>query len=243
MRALSRNSWCLFLESSGWPSAIWPPCPQPMPPAGSLMLCRHWISATGSPNRVLTVNGIYNYTPMRDLKRHVRDHPGVDQANRQMILDHHQEARTITQQATLDLNYGISERFGLQVTVPYLWRTHQHIDGIGEDGLNGEGAATRFSTNGIGDIRVGLKYNVLPTLRSMVVLGWRVCADRCHGAHDNAGTRMESPAQLGRGQVGINPTIYQSYELIPHRLNQFFQPAIGIRFGIMTAYQFGDEYI
>jgi len=76
---------------------------------------------------VLTVNGIYNHTPMRILNGTSGIIPGVDQANRQMILDHHQETRTITQQATLDVNYGISERFGLQVTVPYLWRTHQHI--------------------------------------------------------------------------------------------------------------------
>ena len=32
---------------------------------------------------------------------------------------------------------------------------------------------------------------------------------------------MEPTTQLGRGQVGLNPTIYQTYELIPHRFNQF----------------------
>ena len=69
-----------------------------------------------------------------------------------MILDHHQEIRTITQMATLDLNYGLTERFGLEVTIPYMWRTHHHIDGLGEDGANGEGEPTNFSANGIGDI-------------------------------------------------------------------------------------------
>ena len=38
----------------------------------------------------------------------------------------------------------------------------------------------QVSTNGMSDIRVGLKYNVLPTLRSMVVFGFGVCTDRCH---------------------------------------------------------------
>src|SRR5574341_1303809 len=114
---------------------------------------------------LLTVNSIYNYTPMRLLDGTSGVIPAVDQGSRQMILDHHKEARTITQQATLDLNYGVTDRFGLQITVPYMWRTHKHIDGLGEDGPNGEGEATSFSSNGIGDIRVGLKYNVLPTLR------------------------------------------------------------------------------
>src|SRR5262245_22540119 len=115
---------------------------------------------------LLTVNTIYNYTPMRVLDGTNGVIPGIEQADREMILDHHKETRTITQQATLDLNYGLTERFGLQLTLPYVWRTHHHIDGLGEDGATGEGEATNFSANGMGDMRVGLKYNMLPTLRS-----------------------------------------------------------------------------
>src|SRR5512139_913455 len=96
---------------------------------------------------LLTVNGIYNYTPMRLLDGTTGVIPAVDQASRQMILDHHQETRTITQQATLDLNYGLTERLGVQLTIPYMWRTHHHIDGLGEDGVAGAGAPTQFSAN------------------------------------------------------------------------------------------------
>jgi len=160
-----------------------------------------------------------------------------------MILDHHQETRTITQQATLDLNYGLTERVGLQLTLPYMWRTHHHIDGLGEDGANGEGESTNFSANGAGDIRVGLKYNVLPTLRSMVVLGFGVFlpSGNTH-AQDNVGNVMESTAQLGRGSVGLNPTIYQMYELIPHRLNQFASASYRHQFRNNDGYQFGDQW-
>ncbi|HKP00859.1 MAG TPA: hypothetical protein VJU02_04435, partial [Nitrospiraceae bacterium] len=73
---------------------------------------------------LLTVNTIYNYTPMRVLDGTSGIIPAVDQASREMILDHHKETRTITQQATLDLNYGVTDRFGLQLTLPYVWRTH-----------------------------------------------------------------------------------------------------------------------
>jgi hypothetical protein len=193
---------------------------------------------------LLTVNAIYNYTPMRLLSGTNGVIPAVDQASRQMILDHHQETRTITQQATLDLNYGLTDRFGLQLTLPYMWRTHKHIDGLGEDGANGEGVPTNFSANGIGDMRVGLKYNVLPTLRSMVVLGLGVYlpTGNTH-AHDSANLVMESPTQLGRGQVGLNPTIYQTYELIPHRLNQFASASYRHTFRNNDGYQFGDEYM
>ena len=193
---------------------------------------------------LLTINTIYNYTPMRLLDGTSGVIPAVDQANREMILDHHQETRTITQQATLDLNYGVTDRFGLQLTLPYVWRTHKHIDGLGEDGVDGSGDPTNFSANGIGDLRVGLKYNVLPTLSSMVVLGLGVYlpTGNTH-AHDSAGSVMESPTQLGRGQVGLNPTIYQTYELIPHRLNQFSSVSYRHTFRNNDGYQFGDEYM
>ena len=119
-----------------------------------------------------------------------------------------------------------------------MWRSHKHIDGIGEDGPNGE--PTNFSANGIGDMRVGLKYNMLPTLRSMVVLGFGVYlpSGNTH-AHDSTGAVMESTTQLGRGQVGLNPTIYQTYELIPHRLNQFASASYRHTFRNNDGYQFG----
>jgi len=195
------------------------------------------------PVGLLTVNAIYSYTPMRILSGTNGVIPGIDQGVRQMILDHHQETRTVTQQATLDLNYGLTERFGLQITLPYTWRTHKHIDGLGEDGANGEGESTNFSANGIGDMRVGLKYNVLPTLRSMVVLGFGAYlpSGNTH-AQDNVGNIMESTGQLGRGQVGLNPTIYQTYELIPHRLNQFASAGYRHTFRNNDGYQFGDQW-
>jgi len=193
---------------------------------------------------LLTINGIYNYTPMRLLGGTDGVIPAVDQASRQMILGHHKETRTITQQATMDLNYGLTDRLGVQLTVPYMWRTHKHIDGLGEGGVNGEGDPNHFSANGIGDIRVGLKYNVLPTLSSMVVVGLGVYlpTGNTH-AHDSEENVMESPTQLGRGQVGLNPTIYQTYELIPHLLNQFASASYRHTFRNSDGYQFGDEYM
>ncbi|MEW6245540.1 MAG: hypothetical protein AB1555_02395 [Nitrospirota bacterium] len=193
---------------------------------------------------LLTINGIYNYTPMRLLGGTSGVIPAIDQERRRLILDHHRETRTITQTYTLDLNYGVTDRFGLELTIPYLKRTHGHLDGLGEEGLNGEGEAVHFADNGIGDIRVTAKYNVLPTLRSMVVLGFGV--DLPTGdtrARDSSGGIMESPTQLGRGNVGLIGTIYQTYELIPHRLNQFAFVSYRHTFRNNDGYQFGDEYL
>ena len=149
--------------------------------------------------------------------------PAIDQAGRRLILDHHQEVRTITQTVNFDMNYGITDRLGVQVTIPYLWRTHKHIDGLGEKGVNGAGENVPFRDNGIGDTIVTAKDNVLPTLRSMIVAGFGVQVPTgSTSARDAAGELMESPTQLGRGNVGLIGSVYQTYELIPHRLNQLF---------------------
>jgi hypothetical protein len=192
---------------------------------------------------LLTFNTIYNYTPMRLLEGTNGVIPAILQTERRMILNHHQEIRTITQTVTFDLNYGITDRLGIQVTIPYLWRTHKHIDGLGEEGSNGEGEQVPFADDGIGDVTFTAKYNVLPTLRSMVVAGFGVQVPTGNTtARDDAGEIMESPTQLGRGNVGLIGSIYQTYELIPHRLNQFFFGSYRHTFRNDDGYQFGDEY-
>ena len=192
---------------------------------------------------VLTMNGIYNYTPMRLLGGTNGIIPAADQANRRLILDHHKEVRTITQTYTLDMNYGVTDRFAVQVTVPYLKRKHQHIDGIGESATD-FGEDSHFSDNGIGDMRVTAKYNVLPTLRNMLVLGFGM--DLPTGdtrARDSGANVLESSGQLGRGNVGLIGSVYQTYELIPHRLNQFAFGSYRHTFRNRDGYQFGDEFL
>lgn len=192
---------------------------------------------------VLTFNTMYNYTPMRLLDGTNGVIPAIDQAGRRLILDHHQEVRTITQTVNFDLNYGITDRLGVQVSIPYLWRTHKHIDGLGEEGVNGAGELVPFRDNGIGDMIITGKYNVLPTLRSMIVAGFGVQVPTgSTTARDAAGELMESPTQLGRGNVGLIGSVYQTYELIPHRLNQFFYGSYRHTFRNNDGYQFGDEY-
>ncbi len=196
-----------------------------------------------SPEGLLTVNTFYNYTKQSTLPPGGSGIiPGVDVANRNMILDHHKEIRTITQMVTLDLNYGISDRLGIEVAIPYKMLEHHHIDGLGEDN-GGAGVATKFTDSGIGDIFVNLKYNALPTLTSMVVTGFGVYLPTGENkAADPNGGVFEPTAQLGRGQVGLQGSLYGTYELIPHRLNQFATASYRHTFQNNWGYQFGDQY-
>jgi len=199
-----------------------------------------------SPKGLLTVNAFYNYTPQGTLLSGTNGViPAVDLDNRRLILDHHRELRTISQMYTLDLNYGVTDQFGIEVAIPYKRIKHQHIDGLGEVN-GGAGELTRFSDNGIGDVLINAKYNLLPTLSSMVVTGLGVYLPT--GDHDQktAGLEgaetMEPNAQIGRGQFGLQGSIYQTYEIIPHRLNQFASASYRHTFRNNFGYQFGDQF-
>ncbi|HEV8539941.1 MAG TPA: hypothetical protein VGQ60_02150 [Nitrospiraceae bacterium] len=192
---------------------------------------------------LLTMNLFYTLTPMRLQPGTSGVIPAVNQDSRRLILDHHQETRTITQTATLDFNYGVTDKFGIEVTIPYLSRSHHHIDGLGESN-GGAGNNIDFYDDGLGDVRITAKYNVLPTIRSMVVTGFGVeLPTGKWNSRDAANGVMEAPTQLGRGQVGLIGSIYQTYELIPHRLNQFSYASYRHTFRNNAGYQFGDEYL
>jgi hypothetical protein len=200
-----------------------------------------------SPAGLLTVNAFYNYTPQATLLSGTNGViPAVDLDNRDLILGHHQEIKTISQMYTLDLNYGVTDRFGIEVAIPYKQIFHRHIDGLGEAN-GGAGEVTEFSDNGIGDILINAKYNLLPTLSSMVVMGFGMYLPTGDHNQKTAGLEgsdetMEPTAQLGRGQVGLQGSIYQTYEIIPHRLNQFASASYRHTFRNDFDYQFGDQY-
>jgi hypothetical protein len=76
----------------------------------------------------------------------------------------------------------------------------------------------------------------------MVVLG--VGADFPTGSYSRfaQGTTLaESTLQIGRGNFGVLPMIYQTYELVPHRVNQFALASYRHTFKNSDGYQFGDE--
>jgi outer membrane putative beta-barrel porin/alpha-amylase len=199
-----------------------------------------------SPAGLLTVNAFYNYTPQGTLLSGTNGViPAVNLDNRELILGHHREIRTISQMYTLDLNYGVTDQFGIEVAIPYKRIRHQHIDGLGEVN-GGAGDLTKFSDNGIGDILINAKYNLLPTLSSMVVAAFGVYLPTGDHNQTTAGVEnaetMEPTAQLGRGQLGLQGSIYQTYEVIPHRLNQFASASYRHTFRNNFGYQFGDQF-
>jgi hypothetical protein len=129
---------------------------------------------------LLTVNAIYNWTPMEAPSGEGGRIPFANQGAKTLTLANLNVNRieTTTRTATLDLNYGLTERLGIQ------------------------GSYGRFA---------------------------------------QGTTLAESTLQIGRGNFGVVPMIYQTYELIPHRLNQFALASYRYTAKNSDGYKFGDE--
>jgi hypothetical protein len=197
-----------------------------------------------SPQGLLTANFFLTYTPQSTLLSGTNGViPAVDLLNKQLVLNHHKELSTLSQMASLSLNYGVTDRFGVEVAIPYKYLQHHHIDGLGEP-PGGLGQENKFTDSGFGDILVNAKYNWMPSLTSMIVTGIGVYLPTgSNRAADPSGAGiMEPTIQLGRGQFGIQPSFYQTYEIIPHRLNQFTSGSYRHTFRNNFGYQFGDQF-
>jgi hypothetical protein len=190
-----------------------------------------------SPAGVLTVNLSYTYTPNEIPPEGANTIPFANQQTKQLILANSQvnQLSTLVQTGVLDLNYGLTERVGIQVQVPY-----RSVDAVGQIGA---GAVSNTFDRGIGDVLGKVKYNVLPSLRSMVVLEMGVFFPTGdYGNEAVPGQLAESTLQVGRGAFGFQPGFYQTYEIVPHRLNQFLSGNFRYSMRNSDGYRFGQEY-
>ena len=197
------------------------------------------------PKGTLRADVSYSYIPQKGPNQRVA---AINLEGKEQILDEHQEFQTINQQLQMNLNYGVTDNFTLQLTIPVLFRDHDHRIEVGvepDSGANeGAGEFENFDTAGLGDIRLMAKYGILPSLRSLLVVGAGVeFPTGDFEARNSEGGIQEPTLQNGRGDYGAVGHIYQAYEIIPHALNQFFSYTYRHTFKNKFGYQFGDTHI
>src|SRR2546425_79404 len=171
----------------------------------------------------------------------------VDQEERRLIMNEHAEHRTVLEVTTLDVNYGLTNNLTLELLVPYKHNKHTHIIERGSIDTGGAGRYEAFPDAGvwgIGDIRVNTKYSFLPTLRSLMVVGFGVDLPTGNSHATNINGNLQEPTlQLGHRTWGLAPSIFQSYEIIPHVLDQFARVSYQHSFTGPNSYRFGDVYV
>lgn len=193
------------------------------------------------PKGLVRVDLSYSYIPQNGPTNQVA---AINIEDRKQVLNEHLEFQTINQQVQLDVNYGVTDNITLQLRVPVIFRDHDHRIEVGKEAMNPLGEFENFDATGLGDMRLMGKYGFLPSLRSLIVLGLGV--DFPTGnfeARNSAGGIQEPSLQVGRGNYGIVAHGFQSYELIPHKLNQFLSYTYVHTFENKFDYQFGDTHL
>ena len=153
----------------------------------------------------------------------------------------HQELRTINRSATLGLTYGLTNALQLSASVPYVARTHEHIE-------SATGALERWNLHGIGDTLLQARYRFggdfwakagvkLPTGSS---------------TQTNGEERAEVPVQPGSGSTdtivglayegGIVRATHAEGPLGNQTLIPLFVSATYRRNGTAHRYTVGDEW-
>lgn len=192
------------------------------------------------PKDLVRVDFNYSYAPMTGPQNRIA---AVDLEEKRQILNEHQEFQTINQQLHVDLNYGVTDNITMQALIPVVFREHDHNVEVGADAAEPAGMFQNFDTGGLGDIRLMTKYGFLPTLRNLVVFG--IGVDFPTGnfqARGSEGAIQEPWLQVGRGNYGAIGHAFQSYELLPHRLNEFVSFTYVHTFENKFDYKYGDRY-
>lgn len=179
------------------------------------------------PAGTANVIATYSYAPQNSDTVTVA---GALMNRRQVVLNGHRIADIVNHRGQLDFNYGVTDRFTVQLSVPVVGVTHKHPDGAAHD-------AAAEGKPGLAEVRLTGKYALVSTLRSSIVTGFGVEFPTSDLDEQNLFL------QAGRRQAyGVVGQLYQTYELIPGLLSQFTFFSYRHSFENRFDYQFGDEY-
>ncbi len=199
-----------------------------------------------TPGQV-TLDISYRYIPMDDFQRGSSSTsqvltPEIDFENRTIENPHHREVRTINELMQLDINYGVNERFTLQLALPLINdRMHEHYDGV--TSASTPGTFTRqVGSSGMGDIRLTGKYAPVVLTRHLLVVGGGLKFPTGEYKLSNAeGSINEPTIQPGTGAYDFLFSLFYDYQIKPHKLDVFFSGSYQLTTKNDLDYQFGDQ--
>lgn len=214
--------------------------------SGNCFLVTGTQEGISSPGQ-MTLDVSYRYIPMDDFQSGSGSTsevltPKVDFENKLIENDHHREVRTINELLQVDIGYGVTERFTLQVAIPLINnRTHEHYDGI--SATSPTGTFTREDgSSGIGDIRLIGRYAPVILTRHLVVIGGGVKFPTGEYKLFNAEASINEPTvQPGTGSYDFLISLFYDYQIIPHKLDSFVSGSYQITTENDLDYEFGDQ--
>jgi hypothetical protein len=166
--------------------------------------------------------------------------PRIDFENETIELDHHREINTQNTLAQMDLAYGISRRWTLFVTLPFINdRQHEHWD---EVGMPSEFFTREDGGSGFGDVRLGARRAFLVRAKDLLVGSLAVKAPTgAYKLSDSEGEINEPSVQPGTGSWDWLASAYYQHEWVPRERGFFVSAAYRRNGENDLEYRFGDE--
>jgi len=193
----------------------------------------------------------YRYIRQTDKKKGSSDFDGnVDVAKVEFETGtieprHHREFRTINELAQLDISYGVTEKFTLSMSVPFLNdRYHEHIDGCDDGDCTVAGAefTNQDGSSGFGDITLMAKYAVWQTIKHQVIAGAGVkFATGEYKLLNSEGEINEPTIMPGTGSTDAIISALYNFTFIPNQLSFFASASYRFTTENSLDYEFGDS--
>lgn len=189
----------------------------------------------------------YRFIPMDQVHRGSKGAdeavvPKVDFETGTILLNHHREVRTNNELAQLDISYGVTPRFALTLTIPFLNnRLHEHFDDVGTPE---EFFTRQDSTSGFGDIRLIGKYALWVSAKHLLVGGLGVKTPTGEfKLLDSEGAINEPTIMPGTGSWDAIVSAYYDYQVMPHQLDVFLSGSYQINTENDLNYKFGNTLL
>ncbi len=177
----------------------------------------------------------YRYIPLDNPQRGSKSTSeaitaGIDFETGEIEADHHRELRTTNELAQLDISYGVTSKFSLSASIPFMNnRYHEHnvIANHPPQGLHEHYASER--TTGMGDIRLVGKYAVHTSIRHLLVTGLGIKAPTGEYKLRNSKGDINEPTLMpGTGSWDGLASLHYVYQIQPHAWDTFVSGAYQI---------------
>ena len=165
----------------------------------------------------------------------------VDFATGEIEADHHRELRTLNELAQLDISYGLTPKFALSVSIPFMNnRYHEHniIHGPGDEDYVSE------RTSGMGDLRLTGKYAVHTSIRHLLVAGLGIKAPTGEYKLRNSSGDINEPTVMpGSGAWDGLFSLHYAYQIQPHEWDIFIASAYQLTTTNSLEYKMGNTLL
>jgi len=169
----------------------------------------------------------------------------ADFATGEIEADHHRELRTLNELAQLDISYGVTPKFALSVSIPFMNnRYHEHDIIANHPPLGAHEHYASERTSGMGDLRLTGKYAAHTSIRHLLVAGLGIKAPTGEYKLRNSSGDINEPTVMpGSGAWDGLFSLHYAYQIQPHEWDVFIASAYQLTTANSLEYKIGNTLL